>query len=850
MQLDPQSLSNQDDFVAALVELLRKSGMSRREVQRQLARAEIREKPAPATVANWFTGQHLPNHQLTPAFVQMLIIMGVQKEDLAAWQDALRRVRSAPGPRPSASPSPYRGLLSYGIEDAAFFAGRDAVIAQLAEHIREHAAGGRMTVMVGPSGSGKSSLLRAGLLPVLTVGGPTPVVDLVVSGHDVVQKLEDARTALAVGGSDDAPQTVIIVDQLEQMFLTCPDRDQQTALLEVLELAAAGSDSLAKAIVVLTLRSDFYTRALEIPALFRALQFSQFVVGPMSEEELRQAVSVPADRAGIVLQPGLVDVVLRDLTPVRTRTAKDAAHEAGTLPMLSHTMFKTWEMATGSQLTIDHYRATGGIEGAVAKTAEEAFGSLGASERQDLARRIFLRLAQSDDDQIYTRRRVSWDEILDLGSENEHEWQEVLDLFISARLLTADEDFVQIAHEALLSAWPRLTEWLDADQGWHRIHQRIRTAVHEWIDTSRDSRSLLRGPLLQTAQEWVTTRGYGRELIRQEAEFLQESQRQQELDEAIARAQTRRRYVLTSLLAVFAVITASVLVIAQEQRTAADRQEQAASVARAEALSRLIADKADRLRELDPALGAQLSIVAYRTAPTSEARSSLLNSTATAMGTRLRPSLGKPKSVAVAANGDIAAGTDTGNIQLWTQHGNDAAQRGGLLHSAGRAIVKLAFSLDGQQLAGADNQGSVFAWNLRSPDGKARTLGKLDDEAASIAWSADNTAVFAAWDNRISMLSASGQAAPPKLLTAGTAPLRMIAVSPDGKTLAAGSEDSNVYLWNISNQDSPQPSHQSRTPTAKSSRCDSAQTAASWPQAPPPNMPCTPGTSMTRRAPG
>jgi WD40 repeat protein/energy-coupling factor transporter ATP-binding protein EcfA2 len=806
--LDPREISNQEEFVAELNRLLARSRMSRRALARELARSGLPAIPAPSTVASWFQGGHLPTPALTSAFGAMLLLLGVDAaDDHGAWLDALGRVRVSPGPRPASSPAPYRGLFPYEAEDARFFAGRDALVAQLLLHVRQRSASGDITVVVGPSGSGKTSLLRAGLIPALTQGDPPAPYFTMIPGHSPLGQLTadlSARHDQYQEGSVESPQPLIIVDQFEQLFVACRDRAEQGAFLDALASAAANDTSGPGAMVVLALRSDFYTRALELPVLLEALQRSQLVVGPMSDAELRQAVTEPADRAGVALQPGLIDVILRDLTPLRSRTAKDAAHEAGALPLLSHALFKTWEIARSKTLTIDHYRASGGIEGAVAKTAENAFGALGTPERQDLARGMFLRLIQSSDDQIYTRRRVTWTEILDLGSADEDARQDVLDRFIAARLVTADEDFVEISHEALLSAWPRLTEWVDADQGWQPIHQRLRAAAAQWVEGGRLAEGLYRGGLLQSIQDWAYARGYLRELSRVERQFLDASASQRADEESLARRQTRRRYQLTTLVVVLAVIAASGALIVRQQQAAAARQKQTAAVAQAQALSRLIADKADRLRGSDPALAIQLSLVAYRTAETPEARSSLLNSTSIPVGTRLRAPVGKAKSLALSRAGQIAAGTDKGDVQLWKNTGDSNPLPGRVLKGNGSSMIKVAYSSDGNHLAGADKKGSVLAWDLADPAKPAATLGHLNQEAASIAWSQDGKTVFAASGNLISLLRTDREPTTnPVTITAGLAAIKMIALSPNGRTLAAGSADSNVYIWDIAEPSAP-----------------------------------------------
>ncbi|RQX05922.1 hypothetical protein DLJ59_06340 [Micromonospora inaquosa] len=738
----------------------------------------------------------------------MLQRLGVAATDVNAWLEALERVRSVPGPRPYDSPAPYRGLRPYRPTDADLFAGRTALVEELVTRVRDSAGAGQVTVVVGPSGSGKTSLLWAGLAPALVgVNDLSPVFGMVPGEKPLAQltaglkELADRRSSASNGQQP----SVIIIDQAEQLFVACKDPDAQNGFLCALtDTARSGAtgDGSAGTVVVLALRSDFYTRALTFPVLRGALQRSQVVVGPMSDTEVRQAVTEPATRRGFTLQSGLVDLILRDLTPVRSRTAKDAAHEAGSLPLLSHALLMTWQIANSRTLTVDHYRASGGIDGAVTKTAEDTYLALGTTERKERARRIFLRLAQCSDEQIYTRRRVPWAEILDRDSHghdaDEDEQYEVLDLFIDARLLTADEDHVEIAHEALLPAWPRLKEWLDGDQGWQRQHQRLRTAATHWADSGRSTDGLLRGEVLQTTRGWVQEHGRDRDLSRLERQFLDDSVEQQAAEDQLARRHTRRRYQLITLAVVFAVIAASVALVARHQRVAAARQQQIAAVAQAQALSRLIADRADRLREQDPALALQLSLTAFQTAETPEARSSLLNATSSPVGTRLRLAGGKTRSLAVSPTGQIAAGTDDGAVQLWTLAADGTPRPDGTVAGSTQPLIKLVFSSDGRHMAGADGKGAVLLWDLVDLSRPPTTLGQMAKPATALAWDEVGQRAFVGSDSGITVMAVGSATATP-MAGAGSKPIKAIAVSPDGRTMAAGGVDTNVYRWDITN---------------------------------------------------
>jgi hypothetical protein len=252
--------------------------------------------------------------------------------------------------------------------------------------------------------------------------------------------------------------------------------------------------------VVLGLRADFYPHALRYPDLVPALQEHQVVVGPMTEAELRSTIIGPARRAKLDIEDGLVEVLLHELGPAGHSEVGEAepAHVAGALPLLSHALLTTWERARRGNLTVADYEATGGIQGAVARTAEEAYAALTPGQ-QDLARRIFIRLIHVADDTADTRRRVPLDELLLSQGDADY----VLDCFIGERLITADEHEAQITHEALLLAWPRLRGWIDADRAGLRIHRQLTTAAEVWRSASQDPNTLYRGGPLAAASDWA-----------------------------------------------------------------------------------------------------------------------------------------------------------------------------------------------------------------------------------------------------------------------------------------------------------------------------------------------------------
>src|SRR3569833_1699042 len=453
---DPARIRTRRDFAAALTRL------------RELGRLTVRDVAKAAdvpdgTMGDYFAGRHLP--PLRPERLPgILRACGVRDPaEIAGWLEALRRVRPRPGPRSEETRAPYLGLRSFQVEDAEWFFGREPLPAELVARVRDR---------------------RADLT------GRTDVAEL--------------RRLPAVAATEDL---VVVVDQFEEVFTDgCAEADR-TAYLRALRAIAARPP----AAVVIGLRADFYARALRHPELAEILQNSQVVVGPMSEAELRQAILSPARKAGASLEDGLVDLLISDL---RASAHDQEAGDAGALPLLSHALLATWQRRHRRTLTIADYRDSGGIGGAVARTAESAYAGR-SGPQQRIARQIFLRLVHIADDTGDTRRRITADE-LPPGDEV----TEVLDHYIDQRQITvADEEFA-IVHEALLAAWPRLRAWLDADRVGLRTHRRLTFAAEVWRDSGRDLNTLLRTVRHDDAAEWAEVCRHAAALNALEREFL------------------------------------------------------------------------------------------------------------------------------------------------------------------------------------------------------------------------------------------------------------------------------------------------------------------------------------------
>ena len=490
-----------------------------------------------------------------------------------------------PGLPPADVPCPYPGLAAFGPHEEIFFAGRDKLVEAGLRRLQER----RFLALIGPSGGGKSSLARAGLLPAWRrSAGP---VAICTPG-------DDPRAAISAA-LEEAPG-LLLVDQLEELFTQGADPVARRAAVALL-----GAHLDNGGAVVTSLRADFYGRLVDEPTLARLVQDSQLLVGPMEDAELKDAIEVPAAAAGLLLEPGLVQTVMRDV-----------AGRPGALPLLSHAMRETWRRRSDRWLTLPGYEAAGGVAGALARTADTVHARLESADRA-LLRRLLERLTNlGDEGEDDTRRRVRRSELVFEDASTERV-SAVLEALAGARLVTLGEDTVEVSHEALFEAWPRLRRWLADDRSAMRAHRRLTEAALVWQELQESDDGLLRGVALSTALE-VQERRSG-QLNALETRFLQASADRQEAELGAEARRTRRLRRLNRALSSVAAVTvvASTLAYLQAQRA----QQQADRAAARGVATAALASAADDER-LDSALLA--AGAALRTAPTRDVRSALL----------------------------------------------------------------------------------------------------------------------------------------------------------------------------------------------------------------------------------
>ncbi|MEV6851210.1 NACHT and WD repeat domain-containing protein [Actinoplanes sp. NPDC051411] len=684
---------------------------------------------------------------------------------------AVNRTGDAAAVPPAAGPSPYRDLQPFREDDAELFYGRETLTAQLLATAGYRVADPRPVLVLGPSGSGKSSLLRAGLLAAAQRDGleapdrriwPRTLPVLIPGGHPVqalgaliapgepgaARRLLDAPEVAAqlvdgLPAGDPGRPALLVIDQLEELFTLGADEhepERAAFVRAIAAVAAPRADGTPRAIVVAALRADFYGRALEHPELAELFSGPQVVVTAMRSDDLRRAIEEPARRSGLTLGDGLVELLLHELGAYRPQ-----GPEPGSLPLLSHVLWETWDRREGRTLTVRGYRDSGGLGGAVAQTADATYDALDEPGRE-AARRMLLRLVRVGDDTADTARSHTHEGLLD--GLDPATAERALRGLVAARLVTVDEDVVRISHEALLQLWPRLRRWIDDDRAVLVAQRQLAEAARTWAREGRHRPDLYGGPRLAGARQTFT--GHRRETLTVvEQEFL----------EASIRAAWRRR--------LQAVLAAVLVVLLGVAGVFAWRQHEHAGQLTADRNSRLIAAKADALRPTDPAVALQLNLTAYRTAPIPEARTGLYRAFATIY----------PRSV-------------TGHQ---------------------KAVVNLAYSADGRTLVSSGNDHTIRLWDVTTANPVTRAVLTRPGTTA-IAVSPDGRLLAGYSANALTLWDIGDASHPLELSTVDAAPgLRLsVAFRPDGRVLATGGLEADgvhgtVGLWDVSDPRRPAP---------------------------------------------
>jgi WD40 repeat protein len=672
-------------------------------------------------------------------------------------EDLVRVLRGAdvgPGLAEATDACPYRGLEAFREEDADLFFGREDDVARLVERLRTS----RFLAVLGPSGSGKSSLVAAGLLPAvrrgaLPGGDSWRVLEMAPGAHPLAalaarlahlpgagspsvgdlaadERRLDLAVARALDGRPAPTRALLVVDQLEEAFTLCQDEGERAAFLA--NLVYAASIPGGRTVVVVAMRADFYGRLAEHPEVRALAAAQQVLLGPMDARGLRRAIELPAKRAGLELEPGLTRRILTDV-----------ADRPGTLPLMEHLLVEVWQRRRGRTLTLEAYAASGGVEGALARRANSIYGAMDP-ERQAVARRVLLRLTQPGEGTEDTRRRATRAELVTRPGE-EGEVDAVIAALADARLVTTGTDeatgepVVDVTHEALIRGWPELRGWINDDREQLRLHRRLSDAAGEWEAAGRDEGQLYRGAPLAL---WD-----GRDeshLNELERGFLAASRERVEQERASRRKRTR---ITIGALAVGLAIVAALGILALVSRNdAADQRDLATS--------RQLAGSSALARERDSELATLLGERAYAAAPTAEAEETLRQGV---HDSKLRAALRLPDDVPqfadLGAPGRIAIMSQSGTFRLWDSVNDPRGASPVVVGKAGEGYTAIAAVSTGYVTGGED--GVLRLWPGQDAPGDARRLARVPGAVIDMHAASDGDGVIVATDQGAFVVSAT-----------------------------------------------------------------------------------------------
>ncbi len=728
---------------------------------------------------------------------------------------------------------PFRGLYPFREEDKEFFFGRQGLIDELAIKLEKHP----FLAVLGPSGCGKSSMVLAGLLPRLEV----PVAYL-TPGSDPLHSLESALQSLD-------PDMVLFVDQFEELFTLCSDRDMRQAFLEQL---------LGKTVemrVVIAMRADFLGECTEYPDLRIEIEAHQALIGPMDAEELRRAMERQADIVGLRFEAGLGEQILDDVRG-----------EPGAMPLLQHALLLLWQRRHSRWLRWEEYTAIGGIQEAITHTAEEVYAELSEHEKLRV-RDIFIRLTRppelerSKDGSRYTRRRIKLDELVPADSDRNATTFLVkrladVRLVVTRQREDLNEVQVEVAHEALIQYWPRLRTWLEENRTDILLREALTQAAREWESLDRDAGALYRGARLAQASEWATEHSTDLNILEQD--FLVASQEQAQQEQA-ARERQRNRVLISALVIAIVMTILGLLAFDRSQAaTYAQRQAvaQASTATYAQgtavfalqtaearrkdaefqsglARSRQLAAQSQGILDKKLDLGLLLAFQGYLVSHTDEALSAMR----AALNYNQQPYQliyndephDVPESIAVSPDGMMAAvgyadgavvllDLDSGNVlqtfnpedgQAWAllflpdnrllvgvtggriflwEHGEEMPQRSADVFEP---VVALTYNKSEERVYSIDRDGNVSSWNMS--DETSLWVNSQSSLVISAEFSRDGRYLAFERDGAIVVYSMMKD----DVIFEQSANVLEVAINPDGSQVAAVGSSNYVSVWDI-----------------------------------------------------
>ena len=708
---------------------------------------------------------------------------------------------------------PYKGLAAYEAGDASFFRGRDALVHQLCRRLQLES----VLVVGGPSGSGKSSLIRAGLLPSLKAGA-SPGSEhwqslLMTPGPQPVQALQQCLEPC--GGLDNllqqiesvswqGPTTVLVIDQFEEIFTVASEANRKEFLETLAQLSGVGATSVK---LILAVRADFYAECAREPWLAARITSNQVLVGPMTSSELRQAITEPAREAGYVLEKGLVSAII-----------EEAGNESGSLPLVAHALVETWARRVDNTLTLEGFLDSGGVAGAISQSADATYDLQLDDLGREATRRLMLSLVNPGDGSPDTRRVINREDIASLTDQasDSSAVADVIKKLTDARLLTVDETKVQITHEALLRNWPRLRLWIDESRDDLRMRRRISLRAEEWQAAGRESDLLYHGAPLYASLEWRQENNDHLGVL--ENSFLDHSKNQQtEIEQKAANGRRRARRLWIAVVALLTVLAlGATLSSIFAFRAFRDSQQHAliAEESMVQANYRFagaLGAAAYGHHEEDPRLSLVLASEALvrsdvgdsNTASTFDTRAAMVSARQVLAegGPFLLGSpivAGDAMSIALNPQGSVLTiGNLDGRIQFLDVATHQPLQPDVQNHIGG--VRDIEFSPNGQSMISAGADGRILLWK---PDSHgvwmSLVLGETGDVIPDVDFHPTGDYIVSANHNATIGFWPIGQHPTPQhVFSSGVADFNAVALSADGRFMVAGDADKTISGWNI-----------------------------------------------------
>lgn len=720
------------------------------------------------------------------------------------WQDLGRRPTEV---------CPYRGLFAFREEDAPFFKGREAFTQMLLEAVQQQS----LVAVIGPSGSGKSSVVFAGLIPQLRLAAKdlaplhivsfrpgdrpfrnlaaklVPLLETQMSETDQLLEINKLAKALRQGDltlrdvvtrlleKNSGDRLLLVADQFEELYTLCRDAQERLLFLDsLLEV----SERTPNFTLVITLRADFLGQALSYRPFGDALQYADLKLSPMNREELQAAVEQPAMMLGVTIESGLMERILDAVSA-----------EPGDLPLLEFALNQLWAKQREAQLTHAAYEEIGGVEAALARYAEESYGNLNEEEKER-ARRLFIQLVRPGEGTEDTRRLATRTEV---GEENWDLVTRLADarLVVSNRDDAAGEETVEIVHEALIGGWERLRLWIELDRTFRTWQERLRASLRQWETSDRDEGALLRGAPLAEAEGWLQSRPV--EVSPAERVFIQLSLALR--DRERKEQERRRQRTIMGLIGGLGVV--SILAVG------AFWQWQQAEIGRTSAELSNLSTTSETLFASNQEFEALIESIragrqlkrAFGVKPDTRMQVVLTLQQAV-YGVRERNRL-EGRRVSFSPDGKMLASViDDGTIQLLSLDGRKIRTLGKPDESN---FSDVSFNLDGKMLASATNNGIVKLWSLDGTLLKTfKELGKRDrgefTSSTEVSFSPDGKMLASATDyGTVKLWSLDGtllKTFQGRTNASITGRETTVSFSPDGKMLAVVSSDQTMTLWN------------------------------------------------------